>query len=244
MKRVRCLETSLYPGRADLVHLVPFFQFTSIPAPSLLQIFSILLTVAQTGLDVPTAATQSACGDNKTAIPGTLFVKSDTVCTKENKDWWNSGITDMAPACIAMPSSPKDVSKIVKLLNNHSSVPFAIKSGGHDTNRGQSSVKEGVLIALRNIAGLELDKVKNVAYVKPGAYWEDIIKSLDDQGYTIVSGRLGICLIHLDIPDQLKSLGVVDIGGFLAQRGRSFLSTQHGMAADVGKIMNDNCTGY
>lgn len=151
-------------------------------APSLLQSFSILLAVAQTGLAVPTAATQSACADIKTAIPGNLFVKSDAVYTKENKDWWNSGITDMAPACIAMPSSPEDVSKIVKLLNKHSSVPFAIKSGGNDPNLGQSSVKEGVLIALRNIAGVELDKVKNVAYVKPGGLWKDIIKPLDDQG--------------------------------------------------------------
>lgn len=161
-------------------------------APSLLQSFSIFLSAAQLGLGVPTASTQTACAEIKSAIPGKLFVKSDAAYTKENKDWWNSGVSDMAPACIAMPSSPEDVSKIVKLLNKHADVPFAIKSGGHSPNRGQSSVKEGVLIAMRNIAGTELDKTKSVAYVKPGGHWKDVIKPLDDQGYTVVSGRLGM----------------------------------------------------
>lgn len=161
-------------------------------APSLLLSFTLFLSAAQIGLAVPTAATQATCADIKIAIPGKVFVKGDAAYTKENKDWWNSGIVDMAPACIAMPSTAEEVSKIVKLLNKHTTVPFAIKSGGHSPNRGQSSVKEGVLIALRNIAGVELDKTKKVAYVKPGGHWKDVIKPLDDQGYTVVSGRLGM----------------------------------------------------
>lgn len=119
-------------------------------------------------------------------------MKSDAAYTKENKDWWNSGVSDMAPACIAMPSSAEDVSRIVKILSKRVDVLFAVKSGGHSPNRGQSSVKEGVLIAMRNIAGTELDKAKGVAYVKPGGHWKDVIKLLDDQGYTVVSGRLGM----------------------------------------------------
>jgi FAD/FMN-containing dehydrogenase len=207
-------------------------------APSLLQSFSILLSAVHVGSAAPTASTVSTCSEIKSAIPGKLFVKGDAAYTKENKDWWNSGVADMAPACIAMPSSAQDVSKIIQLLNKNGDVPFAIKSGGHDPNRGQSSVKEGVLIALRNIAGVELDKTKSVAYVKPGGHWKDVIKPLDDQGYTVVSGRLGTVffnpkqkmLIELTIP------GVVGIGGFLAQGGLSFLSAQHGMAADVRAI--------
>ncbi|TID27652.1 FAD-binding domain-containing protein [Venturia nashicola] len=184
--------------------------------PSLSQSLSIFLAAAQTGLAVPSAATQTACTEIKSTLLGKLFVKGDAVYTKENKDWWNAGIADMAPACIAMPSTAQDVARIVTILNNHADVPFAIKSGGHSPNRGHSSVKEGVLIALRNIKGVELDKEKSVAYVKPGGHWKDVIKPLDDLGYTVVSGRLG----------------VVGIGGFLAQGGLSFLSAQHGMAAD------------
>lgn len=161
-------------------------------APSLLQSFSILLAASQAILAVPSPATQAACADIQAAVLGKLFVKSDAAYIKENKDWWNSGITDMAPACIAMPSSAAEVSKIVAILNKHTSVPFAIKSGGHSPNRGQSSVEGGVLIALRNLAGVELDKAKSVAYVKPGGHWKDVVKPLDDQGYTVVSGRLGM----------------------------------------------------
>jgi hypothetical protein len=160
-------------------------------ASSLLKSFSILLCAAQLGLAVPSVSTQTACADIKSATPGKLFVKGDAAYTKENKDWWNSGVADMTPACIAMPSSAEDVSKIVKLLNKHMDVPFAIKSGGHSPNRGQSSVKEGILIALRNIEGVKLDKARGVAYVRPGGHWKSVIKPLDDQGYTVVSGRLG-----------------------------------------------------
>ncbi|QDS72887.1 hypothetical protein FKW77_007603 [Venturia effusa] len=181
-----------YEFESTLLRLsfLTFLRFISIMAPSFSQTFSIVLALAQIGLAEPTAAAQSACADIKTAIPGKLFVKSDAEYTKENTNWWNSGISDMAPACIAMPSSPEDVSKIVTLLNKHVSVPFAIKSGGHDPNRGQSSVKEGILIALRNIAGVELDKAKGVAYVKPGGHWRDVVKPLDDQGYTVESSNI------------------------------------------------------
>jgi hypothetical protein len=162
-------------------------------APSvLLQSLSLLLTAAQLGLAAPTADTQAACGDIKSAIPGKLFVKGDKTYMTENKDWWNSGVAELAPACIAMPTSPEEVAKIVNVLNRRTDVPFSIKSGGHSPNPGQSSVKEGVLIALRNIEGIQLDKEKGLAYVKPGGHWKTAIKTLDDQGYTVVSGRLGM----------------------------------------------------
>ncbi|KAK7414984.1 hypothetical protein QQX98_006217 [Neonectria punicea] len=104
----------------------------------------------------------------------------------------------------------------VKVLNKHPDVNVAAKSGGHDPNPGHATVHDGVLISLSEIAGTTYDRSKNVAYVKPGGEWNDVISPLDKEGVTVVGGRLGI----------------VGIGGYLLQGGISFLSAQYGLAAD------------
>ncbi|KAF2396177.1 FAD-binding domain-containing protein [Trichodelitschia bisporula] len=173
-----------------------------------------LLAAAATAL--PTAETQATCADIKNALPGRLWLPGEAAYTKENRDYYNIGLAELGPACITLPTSAEDVSKIVKILNVRPGVRFAIKSGGHDPNPGQSSVKDGVLVALRHINGTEYDAQKNVAYVKPGGHWSSVIGPLAKKNVTVVSGRLG----------------VVGIGGYLMQGGNSFLSAQHGLAAD------------
>jgi hypothetical protein len=44
--------------------------------------------------------------------------------------------TRLRPTCLVCPKSTEDVSAIIKTLSNFDSVPFAIRSGGHNTNRG------------------------------------------------------------------------------------------------------------
>jgi FAD/FMN-containing dehydrogenase len=156
--------------------------------------FSLLLKVAlitQIVFAVPTQETSQTCLQIQTALPGKAFFERDPVYTKENRDYYNIGLADLKPACITMPSSAEDVSTIVAILNAHQSVPYAIKSGGHDPNPGHSSIKDGVLIALRQLKGTEYDAEKKVAYVKPGGHWSDVLTPLAKQGVTVVSGRLG-----------------------------------------------------
>jgi hypothetical protein len=96
-------------------------------------------------------------------------------------------------------------------------VDFVIKSGGHSPDAGHASVKDGVLIALRNLSGTTLDSKTNLAALKPGGHWWDAMKALDGTGRMVVGGRLG----------------VVGLGGYLMQGGVSFISGQYGLAADV-----------
>jgi FAD/FMN-containing dehydrogenase len=142
-------------------------------------------------LGAPPTHSVAACTEIKIALPGRVHLPGQAAYTKENKDYYNIGLADLRPTCITMPQSVQEVSQIVKILNKHESVPFAIKSGGHDPNPGHSSVKDGVLIALRYINGTEYDAAKGVAYVKPGGHWSDVITPLARQGQTVVSGRLG-----------------------------------------------------
>jgi hypothetical protein len=44
---------------------------------------------------------------------------------------------------------------------------------------------------LREISGTTYDKETNLAHIKPGGEWNDVIRALDPQGVTVVGGRLG-----------------------------------------------------
>jgi FAD/FMN-containing dehydrogenase len=181
---------------------------------------SLVLLVAATinlANAAPSPSTTEACSKILEALPNGLSMPGEPAYNKENRDWYNMGLADLKPACIAFPKSTEDVSSIVKLLNTYPDTPFAVKSGGHSPNPGHSSVKDGVLIALREIKGTTLDKEKGLAYVKPGGHWWDVINALDGTGHSVVGGRLG----------------VVGIGGYLMQGGVSFLSGQYGLGADV-----------
>jgi FAD/FMN-containing dehydrogenase len=171
------------------------------------------------------ATTQAACNDIKQALPGKLWLPGQAPYIQENKDYYNSGLVELGPACIALPTSAADVSSIVQILNRHSTVNFAIKSGGHSPNAGDSSIKDGVLIALRHINGTTYDAAKQVAHVKPGGHWSDVVSALSSTGRMVVGGRLG----------------VVGIGGYLMQGGVSFFSAQYGLGGDVRHIVNISC---
>jgi FAD/FMN-containing dehydrogenase len=165
----------------------------------------------------PTA--QQACKDIKTALPGKLWFPGEAAYIQENKDYYNIGLAELNPACISLPTSPEDVSAIIKILNADANkdVHFAVKSGGHSPNPGAASIRDGVLIAMRHINGTVLDKEKSLAHIKPGGHWWDAMDVLKGTGQMVVGGRLG----------------VVGIGGYLLQGGVSFLSGMYGLGGDV-----------
>jgi FAD/FMN-containing dehydrogenase len=154
-------------------------------------LFLSVLSLAASAFASSNAAAQTACSDIKTALKGKVSLPKEAEYTKENKDYWNAGLSELMPACITFPTSPEDVSAIVKILSKHTEVPFAIKSGGHDPNPGHSSVKDGVLIAMRHINGTVYDKASNTAVFKPGGHWYDVMKVLDKENVAVVAGRLG-----------------------------------------------------
>jgi FAD/FMN-containing dehydrogenase len=166
-----------------------------------------------------TATTQQACREIKTALPGKLWFPDEAAYVKENKDYYNIGLAELGPACIAFPASAGDVSAIIKILNTdtHKDVQFAVKSGGHSPNPGAASVKDGVLIAMRHINGTVLDKEKSLAYIKPGGHWWDVMDALKGTGHMAVGARLG----------------AVGVGGYLLQGGVSLISGEYGLAGDV-----------
>ncbi|RMZ81649.1 hypothetical protein DV737_g2424, partial [Chaetothyriales sp. CBS 132003] len=150
--------------------------------------------------------------------------------------YWSMANADNVPACVFLPQVASDVAFAVQVLNNHSSVNWAVKGGGHNPNVGFSSTDGGVLIAMETMASVTLDDQK-LAHVGAGARWGDALKALEPYGVAIVGGRLGD----------------VGVAGYTLGGGLSFLSTEYGLAADnvieyevvtaAGEVVTvNNCT--
>ncbi|KAJ3531910.1 hypothetical protein NM208_g372 [Fusarium decemcellulare] len=180
---------------------------------SRLSVVSLLPILAQAD---PSKSTEKACKEISKALPDRVDFPLSISYASESHEYWSTVLRDIKPACVVVPESAEDVSCAVKILNKYPDVHFTAKSGGHDPNPGHATVKDGVLISFSEMVGATYDKSKNLAYVKPGGEWNDVISDLYEDGVTIVGGRLGL----------------VGVGGFLLQGGISFLSSQYGLAAD------------
>jgi hypothetical protein len=140
---------------------------------------------------LPTASTIQACKDISKVAPGRVFYPLSIPYISETSKYWSTALREIKPACVVLPRIAAEVSAAVTVLNRCPDVKFAVKSGGHDPNPGHATIKDGVLIATRHLSGTTYDRAKNLAYVKPGGEWNDVIGVLDRDGVAVLGGRLG-----------------------------------------------------
>ena len=162
-------------------------------APTLsLILAAFLLGVGKSFAALDQATTQT-CTDIKNALPGKVLTPDFLALEYEHEtqQYWSTTLRSVGPACIVQPSSAEDVTAIVKVLNKYPTVKFAIRSGGHDPNVGHATVQDGVQIVMTDLAGATYDAEKDLAYVKPGGEWNDVISELEPSGVAVVGGRLG-----------------------------------------------------
>lgn len=151
------------------------------------------LLSARQSLAAPDQATTRACTDITDALPGKVLTPGLLALEYEyeTQQYWSTTLRSVDPACIVQPTSAEDVAAIVKVLNKYNSVKFAIRSGGHDSNVGHATVQDGVQIVMTDLAGATYDANEDLAYVKPGGEWNDVISDLQPSGVTVLGGRLG-----------------------------------------------------
>jgi hypothetical protein len=106
--------------------------------------------------------------------------------------YWSAANADLSPACVVFPTSAQEVSYVVGVLQRYPAVKFAVKSGGHNPNVGFSSVDNGVLISFSNLSTTTISSDKALAYVQPGARWEQVMAALNPYGVAVPGGRLGM----------------------------------------------------
>ncbi|KAH7072187.1 hypothetical protein BKA63DRAFT_544548 [Paraphoma chrysanthemicola] len=144
--------------------------------------------------------------------------------------------TRLRPTCVVTPQSTEDVAVVIRVLNSFNSVAFAIRSGGHNTNKGFADIKDGVTIDLSAMNKILLNRADNTVSVGPGARWQSVYDALDPYSISVQGGRNG----H------------VGVGGFLLGGGIGFFSPERGWACDgvvnfelvlsSGIIVNANAT--
>ncbi len=88
------------------------------------------------------------------------------------------------------PSSPEDVSKVLKIMNFFQT-KFAVRSGGHSPNPGWSSIENpGVLVDLQKLNQVTVSADHKIASLGPGGRWGDVFAALDPYGVSVIGGRI------------------------------------------------------
>jgi hypothetical protein len=164
-----------------------------------------ILLGAQSALAIPTAATTKACKEIKDALPGKVLTPGllKLEYEHETQQYWATNLREVDPACIVQPDSAQDVSIAVKILNKYPSVKLATRSGGHDPNMQHAAVQDGILITMTDLVGATYDATEDVAYVRPGGEWNDVITELEKSGVAIAGGRLGTSDVFIRLLHQL-----------------------------------------
>ena len=147
-------------------------------------------------LSSPPTPEMMACSALARSCPGITLTSSSGVFNANYQyathHYWSSVQAETVPECVVFPTSAEDVSAVIRVLLQYPSVPFAVKSGGHNPNAGFSSVNGGVLISLQNSDETTLSPDRKTAEVGPGARWADAVAGLEPYGLTVVGGRLGM----------------------------------------------------
>lgn len=169
-------------------------------APSLsLKVMATFLSPLLGALSLETSSStsaQQACYALKGLGSFVIQGPSGTDYYQAKTHYWSSANADDTPTCVAFPTNAEHVSKIVKVLQQYTDVDFAMKSGGHNPNRGFSSVDGGVLISFNKLNSTTYDPDSQAADIGPGSVWADAVGALEPYGVTVVGGRIGRWISH------------------------------------------------
>ncbi|CCF32176.1 FAD binding domain-containing protein [Colletotrichum higginsianum] len=168
-----------------------------------------------------------------------LVFPTDLAYTESTSTYYSSENRRLRPYCIVQPRSSVQVSDAVKALSGLSGAgnwDVAVRSGGH-SDYDNNAVNRGVTIDLTFFNSTELVKsnclngsatwvgkstlTKNVAQIRPGARWGDVMTTLEPYNLGVTGGRSG----H------------VGVGGLLVSGGASYHTQLYGLSCD-------NVVGY
>lgn len=114
------------------------------------------------------------------------------------------------PSCVVRPSTAAEVASALDVLRESPTTPFAVRSGGHATNRGFSNTDGGVAVDLRAFNSVDLLDDGVTVSVGTGATWGDVYPVLDAHSRSLNGARASD----------------VGVGGFLSG-GNTFAYSMH-----------------
>ncbi|KAF7956497.1 hypothetical protein EAE96_003835 [Botrytis aclada] len=129
--------------------------------------------------------------------------------------YWSVQQAEVVPSCRFDVTTPQDISTIIK-VSRLTDCPFAVKSGGHASFAGASSIQNGILVNLQKLNTVQLSADRGTVSIGPGNTWYDVYQVLDPLGVSVVGGR---------------EAGV-GVGGLTLGGGISYFSGKYGWACD------------
>jgi FAD/FMN-containing dehydrogenase len=169
--------------------------------------FAILVSLAVSGARSEYTKAYEACSSLSQILPGRVSFPQSQGYEDSLSSYAFIG-TRLRPACIVSPKATGDVVTIIQTMGNFEAVPFAVRSGGHNTNIGTShcmmgrvsysdpntgfaNVQNGVTIDLSELNSVTLESSARTVFVGPGARWQSVYNTLDPYGLTVQGGRNG-----------------------------------------------------
>ena len=92
--------------------------------------------------------------------------------------YWSVQQSEVVPACRVDVSSAAMISATI-MVSQRTNCPFAVRSGGHTSWAGGSSIQDGILINLAGLNMVSLENNRTVARIGAGNDWHDVYKVLD-----------------------------------------------------------------
>ncbi|KAJ7671238.1 FAD-binding domain-containing protein [Mycena polygramma] len=159
-------------------------------------------------------AEATACTTISSSISASAHVywPNSTEYTLAIEHWLLSSIEE--PQCVVEPSSGADIGEILETVHA-TRTPFAVKGGGHTSNKGFSSTT-GVHISLAQFNYTRLDASAKTVAVGAGSKWFSVYTILNGTGFNVVGGRNP----------------AVGVAGFTLGGGYSWKTNAHGLAID------------
>ncbi|GAB1315266.1 Bifunctional solanapyrone synthase [Madurella fahalii] len=164
-----------------------------------------------------TATATGICTTLASLLPNRVAFPGDGAYNASTASYAYANQQTQRPSCIVRPSSTADVSLVVKSLREAPQVPFAIRSGGHATNRGFSNIDGSVTVDLTSINAVRVREDGVTVSIGTGATWGDVYPVLDARKRSLNGGRASN----------------VGVGGLLSGGGIGFFALQYGFACDA-----------
>ncbi|KAL1218340.1 Cytokinin dehydrogenase 2 [Cardamine amara subsp. amara] len=123
-------------------------------------------------------------------------------------------ITTITPGGVLCPSSPAEISRLLRYANSNGKRIFqvAARGKGHSLN-GQASVSGGVIINMTCLAGVVVSEDKKYADVAAGTLWVNVVKQTTEKGVSPVTFT---DYLHVTVGGTLSNAG---IGGMVFRHG-------------------------
>ncbi|OCB87794.1 FAD-binding domain-containing protein [Sanghuangporus baumii] len=156
-----------------------------------------------------------ACRLLKESLPELVYFPGAAQYVNDTAHWAIS--SQQNATCSVEPQSADDVSTIVKIIGRSDvRAPFAVRSGGHAYNLGQSSTP-GVQVSLTQFTNISYDAEKETVKIGMGLTWAQVYEYLEPLGVMVAGGRIN----------------PVGVGGLSLGGGYSWKTNQYGLTIDT-----------